>query len=367
MNADTVVVPVELGERAYDIVIGHGTLPELGAACAAVTPGRAAVVISDDNVAPLYADAVLASLRGAGFRAATAVMPAGEEQKHLGTVSALLDAVLAFGVDRRALIVALGGGVVGDVAGFVAAVALRGLRYAQVPTTIIAQVDSSVGGKTGVDHPRGKNLIGAFHQPALVYVDTALLATLNPRETRAGLAEVIKYGFIQDARFLEWVENNLDRLTALDPAALRHAVRRSCELKADVVRQDERETTGLRAIFNFGHTTGHAVEAVSGYTALLHGEAVAVGMVGEAEIARRLGRVDADYVARVIAVCARAGLPIEPPPLDHDALIAAMRRDKKNVGGSIAMTLPDAVGHVSLVTDVDEATVRAVLSDWPRG
>lgn len=355
-------VHVPLAERGYCIRIGFQTLDGLGGACREARLDGHVLVITDTVVAPLYATQVVRSLERADYTVRTAVMPAGEEHKHVETVSHLYGVALEGALDRRSFIVALGGGVVGDVAGFVAATLLRGLRYVQVPTTIIAQVDSSVGGKTGVDHPRGKNLIGAFHQPSLVWIDTAVLSTLDRRQIRSGLAEIIKYGFIQDADFLTWLENQIERLLALEPEPVAHAVRRCCELKAEIVVRDERETTGLRAVFNFGHTTGHAIETLTGYAGVLHGEGVAIGMVVESVVAREMGLVDSAYVERVRLLCRRAGLPVTVPELDQDALIAAMRRDKKNVGGSIAMTLPDRVGHVALVPDVPEPTVRTALT-----
>jgi 3-dehydroquinate synthase len=352
---------VELGARAYPIHIGAGLLgqpalyaPHLG--------GGAAAVITNPVVAPLYLARVEDALRAAGARAVTTVVVEdGEQAKGWRCLESVFDALLSARCGRDTLVVALGGGVVGDLAGFAAAVYQRGVPFLQVPTTLLAQVDSSVGGKTAINHPRGKNMIGAFHQPLAVIADVATLETLPERELRAGLAEVIKHGFILDAGFVAWLEANMDRLLARDAGALAHAVRRSCELKAQVVAADERES-GLRAILNYGHTFGHAIEAGMGYGEWLHGEAVAAGMVLAAELSVRAGSLEPPEAARVRRLVEQAGLPSRGPGLGADRYLELMQVDKKAAAGRVRFVLLDAIGRASLRDGVDEALVRQAIA-----
>jgi 3-dehydroquinate synthase len=353
-------IDVALGDRRYPIRIGADLLDD--AACwRDALRGRHVLIVSDDNVAPLYAQRVV---RGVGeARVTISTIPAGEESKTLDHAAALLDDLAKLGATRDAAIIALGGGVVGDLAGFVAALWMRGIDFVQMPTTLLAMVDSSVGGKTGVDLPAGKNLVGAFHQPRAVIVDTSTLATLPPREYAAGLAEVVKYGALGDADFFAWLEANADALIAHDDATLAETIARCCRQKAGVVARDERET-GERALLNFGHTFGHAIEADAGYGAILHGEAVAIGMVLAATLSARLGRASERDARRLVALLQRFDLPTSlPGGLDAGALIARMRLDKKNVAGRIRLVLWRGVGAAEIVSDVDDNAIRATLID----
>jgi 3-dehydroquinate synthase len=357
------LVRVNLGPRSYDIRLAHADPAGLGPFARGCVPdARLALVVSDGNTTA-HAAAARDALESAGFRVGVAVVPAGEPTKSLVHLSALYDALADLPADRRTLVVAVGGGVVGDLAGFAAATYNRGLPLLMVPTTLLATVDSSVGGKTGINHPTGKNLIGAFHQPAGVWIDTATLATLPDREFRSGLAEVVKYGVILDADFFAWLEAHASELVARDPAALRHVIVRSCRLKADVVERDEREETGLRAVLNYGHTFAHAYEAVGGYGGWLHGEAVAAGMVAASTLAERLGRIDPSLTARQVRLLEALGLPTAPNPAwDVDQLLLAMRRDKKATAAGLRFVLPTRLGHVELADGVPEGLVREVLS-----
>ncbi len=351
---------VELGERSYDIVVGAGLLAGLGPAASALGLGRRVILVSDNNVMPLYGEAARGSLSAAGFSVSSATFRAGEAQKNLATVARLYDAMADAGLDRKSAVVALGGGVVGDVAGFAAATYLRGITYLQVPTTLLAQVDSSVGGKTGVDHPRGKNYIGAFYQPRGVWIDLATLKTLPGREVRAGMAEVIKYGVIWDEALFSRIETSLSKLLALDESELAPVVAECCRIKAEVVGQDERES-GLRGILNFGHTVGHALESLTGYSTYLHGEAISIGMVAACRIAQRLDMLDAASTIRLSSLLERTGLPAAMPRVDVDALFALMRGDKKSRDGKLNLILPTRLGKVELVRNVDESLVRSCL------
>ena len=353
-------VTVALGERSYPIHIGHGILDMLPQVLADVGAAGAAALVTDSNVGPLYAERTAALARQAGLNVTPHVLPAGEEHKRLAQVETLCGAFLEGGLDRSSLVIALGGGVVGDVAGFAAASFMRGIRFVQVPTTIVAQVDSSVGGKTGVNHPLGKNIIGAFHQPSAVLTDMALLTTLADRELRGGLAEVVKHGVIADAELFAYIEGHAAAILAKDLAALEFPVRRSCEIKAAVVAEDERER-GRRAILNYGHTFGHAIEAVTGYTKFLHGEAVAMGMHAAGVLAQALGLVDQAFVARQRACLVACRLPVAWPNIPVEDTLAAMKHDKKARAGALKFILASGVGHVVQHTDVTEGQVRAAL------
>ena len=355
-------VQIDLAERSYPIVIGTDLLPA-AALYAQLPAATAALIVTNTTVAPLYAQALQGALAGQYAQVHTVVLPDGEEHKTWQTLNLIFDALLQHGCDRKTVLFALGGGVVGDMTGFAAASYMRGVPFVQVPTTLLAQVDSSVGGKTAINHPLGKNMIGAFYQPQLVVCDLATLDTLAPRELSAGLAEIIKYGPIADMAFMDWLEANMDALLARDRTALAHAVRRSCEIKAWVVGQDERES-GLRAILNFGHTFGHAIEAGMGYGAWLHGEGVGAGMVMATELSRRLGLVDGAFAARLQALVQRAGLPVRGPVLDAQdnagRYLELMRVDKKAEGGEIRFVVIDGPGQAT-VRAAPDALVREVI------
>ena len=351
-------VAIDLGERSYDILIGRGLLDE-GQSFDGLPAAACAVIVSDSNVAPLYAQRVASALAGRYPRLLQIELPAGEAHKDWAALNKIFHALLGAGCDRKSVLFALGGGVVGDIAGFAAACYMRGVPFVQVPTTLLAQVDSSVGGKTAVNHPLGKNMIGAFYQPLRVVADLATLDTLPPREVSAGLAEVIKYGAIADDAFLAWLEAHVAALLARDAAALAFAVRRSCEIKASVVGQDEREG-GLRAILNFGHTFGHAIESGLGYGEWLHGEAVGCGMVMAADLSARLGLIDAAYVQRLTRLVERAGLPIVGPALGPGRYLELMRVDKKAEGGTIRFVVIEAPGRAAVRAAPDEL-VAAVI------
>ena len=322
---------------------------------------RSVAVITNKVVAPLYLEPVQRALEQAGGRVVPVLIEDGEPAKAWASLDHVIDALLAARCGRDSVIVALGGGVVGDLAGFAAAVYQRGIAFIQVPTTLLAQVDSSVGGKTAINHARGKNMVGAFHQPLAVIADVAALDTLPERELRAGIAEVIKHGFILDLQFVDWLEANIGRLLTRDRAALSHAVRRSCELKAQVVAADERET-GLRAVLNFGHTFGHAIEIGAGYGQWLHGEAVAAGMMMAAELSARAGTLRREDVDRIRALVARAGLPVLGPRLGIDRYLELMQGDKKAAGGQVRFVLLDGLGRAMLRGDIDASLVRESIA-----
>ncbi len=349
---------VELGDRSYPIVIGSGLLRG-GFELSDYLSDNDCLLVTNDTVGPLYRDA-LDLILPEKF-APSVVLADGEAHKTLESVSTILDALVDARATRDTTVIALGGGVVGDMAGFAAASYMRGVGFIQVPTTLLAQVDSSVGGKTGVNHPKGKNLIGAFHQPKLVLIDTDTLSTLPERELRAGLAEVIKYGAIADIEFLSWLENNMDALLEKDADALAHAIKRSCELKAQVVAEDERES-GRRAILNFGHTFGHAIEHCLGYGEWLHGEAVAAGMVMAAE----LSRLPVDQTSRLSGLITRAGLPTAPPAVGGERMIEAMSLDKKARRKSLRFVLLRQLGEAFLTSDYDEPTLVNICSTADR-
>jgi 3-dehydroquinate synthase len=360
------IVKVPLGSRSYDIKIGTGLLARVGRDCARLALSRRCVIISDRNVAPRYGQAAQEALTKAGFAAALVTIPAGETAKSLRTLKACYDQLAAQRLERKSFIVALGGGVVGDLAGFVAATYLRGLPFVQVPTTLLAQVDSSVGGKVGLNLKAGKNLVGAFHQPRLVLCDLATLASLPMREYRSGLAEVIKYGIIYDAGLFRRLERDLPRLLRRDERTLAAVIARCCEIKADVVRQDETES-GLRAILNFGHTVGHALEAISHYGKYLHGEAIAIGQVAAAKLSAQVLGLPAEEVERIERIFQRAGLPTQMKlnAPQRQKILTATSLDKKVSGGEIKFVLARRIGVVEFGHQVPLAVIEQTLSLQP--
>ncbi len=354
-------VRVQLAERSYDIAITNDTSNALGSFAAARTPGRRVFLISDEHLSAPQS-LVTRSLEQGGFEVSSAILPAGEAQKSLAVASSLYDRLVEVRADRKTLVVALGGGVIGDLAGFVAATFNRGLPLLMVPTTLLAMVDSSVGGKVGVNHPRGKNLIGAFHQPAGVWIDTSMLRTLPEREYRSGLAEVVKYGAILDEEFFTWLELHAEEVKVGTPDAVCHIVKRSCELKAMVVEQDEREETGRRAVLNYGHTFAHAFETVGGYGTWLHGEAVSAGMICASRLAERRGLLTPADTERQVKLLRTFGLPVTPRAWPIEELVSVMRSDKKNSAGRLRFVLPTRLGAARLFDDVSESDVRELLS-----
>ena len=368
-HSDPITVDVALGARAYDIVIGRDVLPSLGARVAALRPDARAAVVTDRTVARHWLEPTEASLAQAGIATSRIIVEEGEGSKSHAGLELVSEALIAARIERNDLVVALGGGVVGDLAGFAAAILRRGVDFVQVPTSLLAQVDSSVGGKTGINSPRGKNLLGAFHQPVLVVADTAVLDTLSPRQFRAGYAEVAKYGVLGDAAFFTWLEANHGDIFA-GGAAREHAIATSCRAKAAIVARDERET-GERALLNLGHTFGHALEAATGFSdRLFHGEAVAVGMVLAAEFSARLGLIGQADAARVERHLAGAGLPTHLQDIagftqeglaDADALMALMAQDKKVKRGRLTFILLQAVGRAVIAPDVEPSLVRDFL------
>lgn len=352
-------VDIDLGERSYPILIGPHLLRDqalLGEHIAA----RNLLVVSNETVAPLYLQLLCEALPGR--RIGSVILPDGEQHKTLASFATIIDALVDARLNRDAAVVALGGGVVGDMAGFAAACYQRGIDYIQIPTTLLAQVDSSVGGKTGVNHPQAKNMIGAFHQPRAVLADVATLATLPPREYRAGLAEIVKYGLIYDSAFFDWLEAHADELHLRQDAAVMHAVRRSCEIKAAVVGMDEREQ-GLRAILNFGHTFGHAIEASSGYGTWLHGEAIAAGMVVAADLSLRLGWLAPEVGTRIVALLRRFELPVQAPRIGAQRALDAMRLDKKVLGGKLRLVLLRELGRACVSGDYPPQALDVTLHE----
>jgi len=371
MRSDCVIVPVSFGPRSYDIVIGRGVVSTLGTRIAALRPGTKAFIVTDDNVAHHTMPAAEASLKRAGVAAARLIVAPGEASKSYPVFERLCEAILDAQIERGDLVIALGGGVIGDLAGFAAAVVRRGLDYVQVPTTLLAQVDSSVGGKTAIDSPHGKNLIGAFHQPILVIADTALLDTLPPREFRAGYAELVKYGLLGDAGFFGWLEAHWRDIFAAEASgnsAREHAVAVACRGKAGIVARDERET-GERALLNLGHTFGHALEAACGFSdRLLHGEAIAIGMVLAFEFSARRGLVPAPAAERVKRHLAEVGLPTEPSAITGplpavERIMELIAQDKKVRRGMLTLILVRSIGSAFIEAGVDEREIRAFLSE----
>lgn len=355
------MVWVELGERSYPIEIGTGIIRDLGGRLKELGLSRKISIITNPTISGIYGQIVVEGLKRSGFEPIITTIPDGEEYKNLLWVSHLYDELLTYRLDRRSAVAALGGGVIGDIAGFVASTYMRGIPYIQVPTTLLAQVDSSVGGKTGVNHILGKNIIGTFYQPSLVWIDVKTLETLPRRELVAGVAEVIKYGIIADSEFFRYLEKNIEKVLSLDETSLIHVIKRSCEIKAGVVSRDEREA-GLRSILNFGHTIGHAIETLTNYTTYKHGEAVAIGMLYEAKIANKMGICNKDIIERLNNLIMRAGLPTKMPEIASDRILETMQIDKKVKDGGIRIVLPEEIGKVSL-REVDGSIIKAVLKD----
>jgi 3-dehydroquinate synthase len=355
-------IRVHLGDRSYAIVVGEGTLSSVGSRLREIGAGPRAALVSDSAILRLHGQIVVDSLQAAGFGVTVIELPQGEDAKTLPGAESCWNALLDAGLDRTSTVLALGGGAIGDVAGFAAATYMRGIGFVQLPTTILAQVDASIGGKTAIDHPRAKNLIGAFHQPRLVLVDPLVVLTLPEREFRSGLAEVIKHGIVLDAAYFADLERHVDLLRARDLATLVRVIGGSCQLKASIVERDERETE-LRAVLNYGHTLGHALEAVTRYARWAHGEAVSLGIAAAARLAQRLGYAAAGTASRQERLLGAVGLPTRLPEIDHDAVLESMRRDKKARDGKVPFVLAPAIGEFRLVHDVPVAEVRAVLRE----
>ncbi len=351
---------VDVGHARYLITIGAGLLGN-AALVESQVPGKNLMIVTDTTVARLYLPALRHVLGDRQMH--ECILADGEPQKTLQTVSWIFDTMVGQKLNRDAVVVALGGGVVGDIAGFAAACYQRGVRFVQIPTTVLAQVDSSVGGKTGVNHNGGKNLIGAFHQPVAVIADTDTLKSLPDREVSAGIAEVIKYGCIWDLELLGWLDSNMGKLRALEPDALTHAIFRSCSIKAAVVAQDEREE-GLRAVLNFGHTFGHAIEAATGYEVYLHGEAVGLGMLMAADLSRRLGMIDTPARNLIHTLVRRAGLPVEAPRIGSERALELMKMDKKVLRGAIRLVLLERLGNATVLSKYDKSALEATLNEY---
>lgn len=353
---------VKLGDRSYKIYIGSNILGQIGAELKSAGFSSKIAVISNTTVSRLYGDIAAESIKTAGLNAITVTIPDGESFKNINTVHYIYSELLKNGLDRKSGIVALGGGVVGDIAGFVASTYMRGIEYAQVPTTLLAQVDSSVGGKTGVNHKLGKNMIGTFYQPRLVWIDVDTLKTLPKREMLAGIAEVIKYGIIKDEKLFEFMEKNRDRLFDLETDSLIHIIKNSCRIKAKIVSKDERES-GLRAFLNYGHTVGHAVETITQYTQFLHGEAVAIGMNIEAKISLFLGLLKDKHALKIKSLIDAYELPSEiPSEIGADSLLEPMQLDKKTVGGEMKFILPEKIGRARIQKNISREIIKQACS-----
>ena len=355
---------VELGDRSYNIHIEPGCLANIYTAMRSLFPGiHRCFIVSNDVVAPLYLKQVTESLKGSSWQIETCVLPDGEKNKTMLSLSTILDGLMTSRLSRNEPVIALGGGVVGDMTGFAAACYRRGIPYVQVPTTLLAQVDSSVGGKTAINHPHGKNMIGAFYQPRLVWIDPEVLATLPARELRAGIAELIKYGLIRDVDFFAYLKANMEALQALSPEVVSHVILTSCRHKAEVVTADETEQ-GMRALLNLGHTFGHAIESMTNYTAYLHGEAVALGTLMAARLSERLGHAPAGTEEKVCALYKAVGLPVEIPDFTADDWLDAMGHDKKNVGSRIRYILLRGIGDAFIAEDVTDEDIRDLISSY---
>lgn len=354
-------IRVDLGERSYNIAIGGGMLGEIGKALEKFEFSRRLALVSNPTVYGLYGKVVSDSIRSSGFEVTDIIIPDGEEYKNLAWVEKIYEELLKAHLDRRSVMVALGGGVVGDITGFAAATYMRGINFVQVPTTLLAQVDSSVGGKTGINHILGKNMIGAFWQPRLVWADSGTLRTLEERQYLSGMAEVIKYGVIWDGEFFAFLAKNREKILALENTAVDHVIKRSCEIKAEVVSRDERES-GLRAILNYGHTVGHAVETASGYGKYLHGEAVAIGMCLEARLAQEEGLLGAEEAEKIGALVSSYGLPSAlPADADRAVFFSSMELDKKAVSGDLRFVLPEGIGKVRIQDGLSVRDIERVV------
>ena len=354
-------IRVELGERSYNIMVGNGTLKDIGKTLEKFEFSKKVALISNPTVYDLYGKTVSGTLQDSGYELTEVLIPDGEAYKSLAYAEKIYEALLKAKLDRKSALIALGGGVIGDITGYAASTYMRGIDFIQLPTTLLAQVDSSVGGKTGVNHPLGKNMIGTFWQPRLVSIDTATLGTLPRREFLSGLGEVIKYGVIWDGEFFVFLEKNREKILQLEPASLTHIIRRSCEIKSDVVSKDEREA-GLRAILNYGHTIGHAIETLTGYKKYLHGEAVAVGMYMEAKLSHQLGLINNEEVLRIKALISSYELPSEmPDEIEISDLIETMQIDKKTVAGKMHFVLPEKVGSVKIHREIAAEEIKRLL------
>jgi len=355
------IVEVNLGSRSYRIVVASGALQSVGKRLRELRVGSRAALVSDAAIMRLYGKTVLASLEAAGFHVTTIDVPEGESAKTLEVARHCWDQLLTAGLDRTSTVLALGGGAVGDVAGFAAATYMRGINFVQLPTTVLAQVDASIGGKTAIDHPLGKNMIGAFHQPRLVVVDPAVARTLPEREFRSGLAEIVKHGIVLDAGYFAELERDLELLAARDLGVLERIIAGSCRLKASVIERDEREAE-LRHVLNYGHTIGHALEASTGYALYAHGEAVSLGMVAEARLARRLGLADDETTERQQRMLERLGLPVRVPSINVEPIMSAMGRDKKAKDGRVPFVLAPRIGAFQIVYDVPSLEIRGAIA-----
>lgn len=354
-------ITVNLGERSYDIMIGSEILNGIGEQLKSFNLSPKIAIISNSTVFSLYGEQVADSVRKAGFDLLTVIIPDGEEHKNILTLQHIYSELLRYKLDRKSALIALGGGVVGDITGFAASTYMRGIAYIQIPTTLLAQVDSSVGGKTGIDHELGKNMIGTFWQPSLVWIDIETLKTLPKRELTAGIAEIIKYGVIYDEELFDFLVLNKEKILNLDRNAIVYILKRSCEIKAEVVSKDERES-GFRAILNFGHTIGHAIETVTGYKRFLHGEAIAIGMVLEAHLAEMINLIDSKDVSKIKSLIESYGLPFEKPAdIKPNSIFLSMQLDKKAIAGELKFILPQKIGSVLIQKNIPERSIREVL------
>jgi 3-dehydroquinate synthase len=354
---------VELGERSYEILIDRGNLPFIGERLLRFSIGKKIAVISNPNIYELYGEKIISSLKKEGFDPSLILIPDGEIYKDYFWAYHILTQLLELGLDRKSCLIALGGGVIGDITGFVASIYMRGIPYIQIPTTLLAQVDSSVGGKTAVNHSLGKNMIGSFWQPSLVWIDVNTLDTLPEREFISGMAEVIKYGIIWDKDFFDYLESNREKILKKDKDLLIPAIKRACEIKAEVVSKDERESS-LRAILNYGHTIGHAIETLTGYTTYLHGEAISIGMVYEAKLSNILGFLEKESLERIKNILKNLGLPtILPINIDTTAMVKTILLDKKNIEGKIRMVIPESIGKMKINFEISEENLKGILNE----
>jgi 3-dehydroquinate synthase len=354
---------VELGERSYEILIDRGNLPFIGERLLRFSIGNKIAVISNPKIYELYGEKIISSLKKEGFDPSLILIPDGEIYKDYFWAYHILTQLLELGLDRKSCLIALGGGVIGDITGFVASIYMRGIPYIQIPTTLLAQVDSSVGGKTAVNHSLGKNMIGSFWQPSLVWIDVNTLDTLPEREFISGMAEVIKYGIIWDKDFFDYLESNREKILKKDKDLLIPAIKRACEIKAEVVSKDERESS-LRAILNYGHTIGHAIETLTGYTTYLHGEAISIGMVYEAKLSNILGFLEKESLERIKNILKNLGLPtILPINIDTTAMVKTILLDKKNIEGKIRMVIPESIGKMKINFEISEENLKGILNE----